>query len=382
MCRNRLFVKLLTLIFALFLPQCVFAQTTRDTTSEELTSKQVLQHYTDSAKRLKTFHAKAAVVAIRNEKRSASYYHQCSVDLQQKKFSWIWGDKPEFEFDQSTRYTEGIVDTVSHLTALLDESGNKLVVNYQDDFTPLQWDNLFSQIPFGPPLHYHELHGVSKPLYTIVESLPWTMQWQEDGGVKYAVLSAESQKCHFEMWCNPQNDFALKKFVFHSVENNELAAGIKNYTYEVQEFSTTKEFCFPKKITTEVSWYEIEGVGQWPGEEPKKMTIPARTVKNEISFYDVEINPQFTESTFRLKKMPPDHYPVTVINKFQIQHVWLDGKVVPLTDELALARARGHGFIPGVREPRFWLWALGIAMILYAFGHQTYLFFKRRRGND
>jgi len=75
---------------------------------------------------------------------------------------------------------------------------------------------------------------------------------------------------------------------------------------------------------------------------------------------------------FKIQTIIPDYTEVHVLDAPQIQHVWLDGKVVPLTDETALARARGHGFVPGAREPRFWLLVLSIAMILTAFGHMLY----------
>ncbi|MDR1492617.1 MAG: hypothetical protein LBT05_07840 [Planctomycetaceae bacterium] len=53
----------------------------------------------------------------------------------------------------------------------------------------------------------------------------------------------------------------------------------------------------------------------------------------------------------------------------QIQYVWMDGKIVVKTDEVVLAIARGgRKFIQGPDEPRFWMIALGIIMILVGGG--------------
>jgi len=376
--RNKLFGKVLMFAFVVFSLLGHHAQATQDVALGGESPTQLLQRYANVIEQLKTFRAKATVVHVFGEKRNEIWYHQaCAVDVQQKKFSLIRGDNPDFEYERATRYEESIVDTTSRLVVALGERSNDLVVNFRDDLTPLQWDVAFSETPFGSPLHFYELQGVSKPVHAFMSSLPLRAGWQESEGSRYAVLSAESRKCRFEMWLDPQSDFALKKFLFHSEANNELALGVKSYTYEVHEFGSEVEFYFPRKITTELSSYEMEGTVEIPGQESRIVKIPGRTTKQEISFYDVEVNPKFTESTFRLKKMPPNYYQVAAINKMQLRHIWHDGKVIPLTDELALARARGHGFIPGVREPRFWLLALGIGLILIALGRIAYRHFNR-----
>jgi hypothetical protein len=51
----------------------------------------------------------------------------------------------------------------------------------------------------------------------------------------------------------------------------------------------------------------------------------------------------------------------------------MDGKIVPKTDEIALAIARGdYKFIPGPNEPRFWFIALGLILIFLGGGLKLY----------
>lgn len=65
----------------------------------------------------------------------------------------------------------------------------------------------------------------------------------------------------------------------------------------------------------------------------------------------------------------------------QIEYIWLDGKVVPKTNEVMLAIARGgHKFMPGPSEPRFWFMAIGITLIVLALGRMAYKHFKNKSG--
>ena len=67
----------------------------------------------------------------------------------------------------------------------------------------------------------------------------------------------------------------------------------------------------------------------------------------------------------------------------QIQYVWFDGKIVPRTDEVMLAIARGnHKFMPGPDSPRFWLMAVGIIMIVVALGKKLYDIFYQRKEDE
>lgn len=75
----------------------------------------------------------------------------------------------------------------------------------------------------------------------------------------------------------------------------------------------------------------------------------------------------------------PNYTEVSMQDAPQIEYVWLNGEIVPLTDEIALARIRGHGFIPGVREPRFWLITAGIILITLALGLKIKEFFYNNK---
>ena len=375
--RNRIHVITLALILTALLSQNVFAQTARGATVGGLLSQQLLQQYADTEKRINTLHAKAAVII--NGRQDDCRYHECVIDLQQKKFWWLQSDSPELNFDRSTRrYMESIVYATSRLSSSFSQREEELTLDYHDDRDTIEWDIALSQTPFGAPLHFYELLQVPKPANTFVASRPLNMK--EEDEVKYVILSMEHERCLFEVWLDPQHDYAVKKFSFNAEKGNDFAHGIGTYLYEVHEYGPKEEFYFPRKILIERSEHEREALIRIPGGESEKSILRGRTVKSEIRFYDVETNPKLVESSFRLKKEPPNYTTVVALNKFQIEHVWLDGKVVPYTDELALARVRGHGFKPSVREPRFWMMGAGIIMIVIALVLKVREYHAKRKG--
>jgi hypothetical protein len=62
----------------------------------------------------------------------------------------------------------------------------------------------------------------------------------------------------------------------------------------------------------------------------------------------------------------------------QIQYVWIDGNIEPLTDELALARIQGQRFIPGFNEPRFWFITIGIILMSLGLGGKLWKYIKNQ----
>jgi outer membrane lipoprotein-sorting protein len=87
------------------------------------------------------------------------------------------------------------------------------------------------------------------------------------------------------------------------------------------------------------------------------------TFNNDYSIKNVSIIPDDFIDTLQLSLKIPNYTPVHMQDAPQIQYVWIDGKIEPLTDELALARIQGQRFIPGIDESRFWFIAIGIILM-------------------
>lgn len=108
--------------------------------------------------------------------------------------------------------------------------------------------------------------------------------------------------------------------------------------------------------------------------------ILPRTLKADVKLERVVLPTNISKEDFKITISVPNYTPVFMEDAPQIKYVWLEGKIVPLTDKLALAQARGHGFIPGPTEPRFWFMAIGILLMLIGGGRILYKYIMVKGG--
>ena len=106
--------------------------------------------------------------------------------------------------------------------------------------------------------------------------------------------------------------------------------------------------------------------------------FPAKVASINAKILRLDTMVNFKDSDFSLSVLPQNGTPVSMQDAPQIQYIWMDGKIVPKTDELMLQIARGgHKFMPGPKEPRFWFMSIGIILILIACGTKAYKHFNR-----
>jgi hypothetical protein len=99
------------------------------------------------------------------------------------------------------------------------------------------------------------------------------------------------------------------------------------------------------------------------------INIAPKIATMEVKLNNIKKVSSFSDSDFTFSTPIKNGTEVFMQDVPQIEYVWMDGEIVPKTDEVALAIARGgHKFIPGPQEPRFWLIALGIIMMLLGGG--------------
>jgi len=133
------------------------------------------------------------------------------------------------------------------------------------------------------------------------------------------------------------------------------------HSYEVQEVQNINGVVFPTKFTTTTQ-------------------ISSSRVSYIYSLGDISFD-TLSEKDFQFSLTLPDGTPVHMQDARHIEHIWLDGKIVPKTNEAMLAIARGgHKFMPGPDEPRFWLMTIGIILILIGGGRLAYKYFTNQNG--
>jgi len=128
------------------------------------------------------------------------------------------------------------------------------------------------------------------------------------------------------------------------------------HSYDVLEFKNINGVVFPTKLvsTTQMS---------------------SSSVTYTYSLSDISFD-TLSEKDFQFSLTLPNGTSVHMQDARHIEHIWLDGKIVPKTSEAMLAIARGnHKFMPGPDEPRFWFLVIGIILILIGGGRLAYRYF-------
>jgi hypothetical protein len=191
-------------------------------------------------------------------------------------------------------------------------------------------------------------------------------------------MNAENDDSNFKIYFEDINKGVPQQIIFNRAESKKKLYDIVSIDFTISKFQTIKGIQVPleMKITREkivpnqqvtfdpVKNESNEKAALSKGTGKRIETIQA--VWSDIAFVEKDVSFNFKMEEF-IKI--PNGTEVHVKNVPQIEYVWMDGKIVVKTDEVALAIARGgHKFIPGHDEPRFWMMALGIIMMLVGGG--------------
>ena len=161
--------------------------------------------------------------------------------------------------------------------------------------------------------------------------------------------------------------FSLVRFEKSALSKISEPQKTENYLIEVLAFESFEGVVFPSKFIV-----SILSAGGTIGDGDAKIQIPPTKARYEYSLTDISFNP-LSEKDFQISMSLPNGTSVHMEDVPHIQHIWFNGNIVPKTNEVMLAIARGnHKFMHGPNEPRFWLMAFGILMIVVALGKMLY----------
>jgi hypothetical protein len=142
-------------------------------------------------------------------------------------------------------------------------------------------------------------------------------------------------------------------------ESSVLSGRAENYSYEVLECQNINGVVFPTKIVVTI--------------QTSSNKVTYEYLLSDVSFSTL------SEKDFQFSLSLPNGTSVYMQDAPQIQHVWLDGKIVPRTDEAMLAIVRGgNKFMPGPESPRFWFLTISILLILICGGKLAYEHFTNK----
>jgi len=202
------------------------------------------------------------------------------------------------------------------------------------------------------------------------------------------VMDGTNQDFAFRVSFDIQKGCVPRKMFFKRKGTSGGIGAFFSMGYTVDQFEEKDGIWFPKIFTCIIEYPEgilsaVIPVGaDRNSPDMKKLLdenstkIPKRTIEEKVEFSNIEFSSSFAEKDFRLQTSIPNGTPAYMQDDPHIEHIWLDGKIVPKTDEIMLAIARGgHKFMPGPKEPRFWLMSIGILLILIGGGRLAYKHF-------
>ncbi len=133
---------------------------------------------------------------------------------------------------------------------------------------------------------------------------------------------------------SPENDFAARKIEYSllKVPSRSEPRVVDKHVFEVQEFERVDGLSFPTVFRS--ARQLSEGI-EFNGE-----LRPAAKTITETRLSSVRLNVTFSNQDFKLETKIPNYTPVDMQDVQHLKFYWLDGKIVPATDEVAARLAR------------------------------------------
>jgi hypothetical protein len=265
----------------------------------------------------------------RNEKKSDASDYAREYVCSKTEMQWL-------QYDKSKTHLE--------LFGYLDPSKNK---NYK-----LTQGFVIPEL-FGYTSAYPVLENAFIPAF--LRSIRITATKDNKNGTELILLSGQKGDMTIKVWLDPAQNFLMRFLEIHQSNTSKTDEMIEK-TIVLDKFIDVKGVKVPTFYENSSSQVNVNNKG-------------SLNDKYSIKLDHITIENHSKPKPFSFKTKIPDGTKVVLFDAQQIQYVWMDGKIVVKTDEVALAIARGgHKFIPGPDQPRFWMMALGIIMMLVGGG--------------
>jgi hypothetical protein len=181
-------------------------------------------------------------------------------------------------------------------------------------------------------------------------------------GIELILLAGQKDDLEMKVWLDPAQNFLMRFLEIHQSNTSQIGDLIDK-SIVLDEFISVKGVKFP-------TYYDYSDSQVVPNQKVLKG-------KGMLKINSITITDNSNPTPFSFKTKIPNGTKAILFDAQQIEHVWMDGKIVPKTDEVALAIARGdHKFIPGPNESRFWFIALGLILIFLGGGLKLYSMLK------
>jgi hypothetical protein len=243
------------------------------------------------------------------------------------------------------------------------------ITNFSKSTEEKELDKFKSELPFSILYGYIPVSFTqNEKIWNVIKKGDFHFQVLQKNDTVEVLYEGKVDNIQFKFCFASQYGYALTKAFFVN-ESSSINSGYKSLQIELNDFNSYNgtDFFFPNKYNMT---YVATTTSQQQDERGKVIEVPYTQQGNILyEFSNFKINDEHVEKEFPLMSKIDNGTDVIVSDALQIQYVWLDGEIVPKTDEVALRIARGdHKFMPGPKEPRFWFIALGIIMLLLGGG--------------
>lgn len=264
-----------------------------------------------------------------------------------------------------------------------------IVVSSQDGILPDEGAIVAQIISFdkkevSPFINHHCLlgfvHGQPKNTPYIPQLLReyvTSAQKETIEGESLILLKGSKNGLNISAWVNPSKNHALYRIRYQIDEKSSPGGEMVFFDYLPKSFQQFDEHWLPTEYNFDY------GVLTMNYDYDDKMNlVPGKITRGDAKYSvkldNIKVNTTVPEKIFAIKTAIPNGTKVSMLDAPQIEYIWFDGKIEPKTDDLMLRVARGdHGFMPGVREPRFWLMTIGLLLIVIAIYFKVKAMYKR-----
>jgi hypothetical protein len=217
--------------------------------------------------------------------------------------------------------------------------------------------------------------------------------WKGDviNGKNCFLLSGKVGGVDVKIWIDCEKHFIWQILLLRG-ENNSVSTQYSSRQYIVNNVQMIGDIIVPQSMSVvekfpsgqtqpppEIKEQVIKQIKEHGG----TLVLPERKMSTQIVFKDISLKAKISEDKLFSKTNIPNGTPVIMLDAPQIQYVWMDGEIVPKTDEVALRILQGdHKFIPGPKESRFWFMALGLILFFLGGGLKLYSMLKENNKKE
>jgi hypothetical protein len=242
-----------------------------------------------------------------------------------------------------------------------------------------EFENVKTELPFPVLLGYVPIDfSKEEKILDMIRKNNFQFKILQNNKTAELFYEGKIGNIQFKFWFASEYGYALTK-VSMSNESSNVDLGYNSFEIELTGFTrcSNTDFFFPTRynmIYLATATYEQQDKDK----QGKIIDVPyTQEGRLVYEFSNFKIDKDDTEKEFPIMSKIDNGTDVSVGDTPQIQYVWMDGKIVPKTDEVMLAIARGgHKFIPGPNESRFWFIALGLFLMFLGGGLKLYSMLK------